>query len=170
MGEQALAGGADTGVEHERLQREFAALSDQFAAANEVLSAVGRWAGDPERVLGTIVESARRLCGSDAAHLYLLQGGAYRLIKAVGLTDESVRYITDHPMPLDRLTLIGRVGLDRVTQQIADVLASSEKLGAASRFRVLPLHDVAGVITDAKATDRAVQDLEAAGVRVLGAT
>ena len=50
------------------------------------------------------------------------------------------------------------------------VLASSEKLGAASRFRVLPLHDVAGVITDAKATDRAVQDLEAAGVRVLGAT
>jgi DeoR/GlpR family transcriptional regulator of sugar metabolism len=50
------------------------------------------------------------------------------------------------------------------------VLASSEKLGAASRFPVLPLDDVAAVITDARATDRAVQDLEVAGVRVLGAT
>jgi signal transduction histidine kinase/ActR/RegA family two-component response regulator len=136
MGERALAGGAEVGVmEQERLQREFAALNEQFAAANEVLSAVGRWAGDPERVLGTIVESARRLCGSDAAHLYLLQGGAYRLIKAVGLTDESVRYITDHPMPLDRLTLIGRVGLDRVTQQIADVLADPD-YGAQALQRI----------------------------------
>jgi hypothetical protein len=126
MGERALAGGAVSGVEHEQLQREFAALSEQFAAANEVLSAVGRWAGDPERVLSTIVESARRLSDSDAAHLYLLEGGVYRLIKAVGLTDESIRYIIDNPMPLDRLTLVGRVGLDRVTQQIADVLAEPD--------------------------------------------
>ena len=127
MGERALAGGAISGVgEHERLLREFTALSEQFAATNEVLSAVGRWAGDPERVLGTIVESARRLCDSDAAHLYLLESGSYRLIKAVGLSDESVRYIIDHPMPLDRLTLIGRVGVDRVTQQIDDVLAEPD--------------------------------------------
>jgi signal transduction histidine kinase/CheY-like chemotaxis protein len=126
MGERALAGGADSRMEHEQLQREFAALTEQFAAANEVLSAVGRWAGDPERVLSTIVESARRLCDSDAAHLYLLEGGHYRLTKAVGLTDESIRYIVDHPMPLDRLTLIGRVGLDRITQQIADVLADPD--------------------------------------------
>ena len=50
------------------------------------------------------------------------------------------------------------------------VLASSEKLGAASRFPVLPLQDVTAVITDAKAANRAVRDLEAAGVRVLGAS
>ncbi|MEU0093241.1 GAF domain-containing protein [Kribbella sp. NPDC006257] len=127
MGEQALAGGADTGVvEHERLQREFAALSDQFAAANEVLSAVGRSAGDPDQVLTTIVESARRLCRSDAAHLYLLEDAYYQLIKAVGLTTESIRFISDHPMSVSRETLIGRVGLDRKTQQIADVLADPD--------------------------------------------
>jgi DeoR/GlpR family transcriptional regulator of sugar metabolism len=50
------------------------------------------------------------------------------------------------------------------------VLASSEKLGAASRFPVLALDEVAAVITDARSTDRAVQELEAAGVRILGAT
>ena len=34
--------------EYERLQRNFAALNDQFEAANEVLSAIGRSAGDRE--------------------------------------------------------------------------------------------------------------------------
>ena len=40
------------------------------------------------------------------------------------------------------------------------VLASAEKLGAASRFTVLPLADVAGVITDAEN----VQELADLGV------
>jgi DeoR/GlpR family transcriptional regulator of sugar metabolism len=50
------------------------------------------------------------------------------------------------------------------------VLASAEKIGAASRFSVLPVHGVTGVITDAEPTDRAVQDLTAAGVSIVAAT
>ena len=112
--------------EHERLRRDFDALRDQFEAADEVLSAMGRSAADPETVLTTIVESARRLCRSQAAHLYLLEDGVYQLIKSTGLTEESIRFIAEHPMPVDRDTLIGRVGLDRRTQQIPDVLADPE--------------------------------------------
>ncbi len=112
--------------EHERLRRDFDALKDQFEAADEVLSAMGRSAADPDTVLTTIVESARRLCRSDAAHLYLLREGVYELIKSTGLTEASIRFIAEHPMPVDRETLIGRVGLDRRTQQIADVLADPE--------------------------------------------
>jgi signal transduction histidine kinase/ActR/RegA family two-component response regulator len=123
MGGRALAGGAGTELERQRLQGELTALTDQFAAANEVLSAVGRSAGDPDAVLTTIVESARRLCRSQAAQLYLLEGGYYQLSKAVGLSPEATRYLIDHPTPVDRATLIGRVGLDRATQQIPDVLA-----------------------------------------------
>ena len=41
------------------------------------------------------------------------------------------------------------------------VLASAEKLGAASRFTVLPLGEVAGIITDAAADDSIVQELAA---------
>ena len=126
MGGPALAGGAATEVERQRLQGQLAALTDQFAAANEVLSAVGRSAGDPDTVLTTIVESARRLCRSQAAQLYLFEDGNYRLSKAVGMSAESIRYITDHPIPMDRGTLIGRAGLDRTTQQIADVLADPD--------------------------------------------
>jgi signal transduction histidine kinase len=103
-----------------------AALTDQFAAANEVLSAVGRSAGDPDTVLTTIVESACRLCRSQAAQLYLFEDGYYRLSKAVGMTAESIRYLADHPIPMDRGTLIGRAGLTRATQQIEDVLADPE--------------------------------------------
>jgi DeoR/GlpR family transcriptional regulator of sugar metabolism len=48
------------------------------------------------------------------------------------------------------------------------VLASAEKLGAASRFTVLPFSDVAGVITDAADADQNVQKLAAIGVAFPG--
>jgi signal transduction histidine kinase/CheY-like chemotaxis protein len=119
--------GDDVDVEEcERLRRDLAALQDQFEAADEVLSAMGRSAADPDTVLATIVESARRLCRSDAAFLYLLEAGVYELITSTGVDEKSISYIADHPMPLDRDTLIGRVGLDRRTQQIADVLSDPE--------------------------------------------
>jgi len=123
MVEQTSAAGTVGVAEHKRLEQSYAALNDQFEAANEVLVALGRSAGDPDTVLTTIVESARRLCQSQAAHLYLLEDGVYGLIKAVGLSKESAAYIAEHPMPMERDTLIGRVGLDRTTQQIPDVLA-----------------------------------------------
>ncbi|MER7250488.1 GAF domain-containing protein [Kribbella sp. NPDC000426] len=124
MGGRALVGG--TASELDRLQSELTSLTTQFAAANEVLSAVGRSAGDPDTVLTTIVESARRLCNSQAAQLYLLEGGYYRLIKAIGMSDQAIRHLTEHPIPVDRGTMVGRVGLDRTTQQIADVLADPD--------------------------------------------
>ena len=123
MVEPIVNAGMVSAEEYERLRRSYAALQDQFDAANEVLSAVGRSAGDAATVLTTIVESARRLCRSDAAHLYLLEDGVYKLIKAVGLSEESIAYIAEHPMPMDRQTLVGRVALDRKTQQIPDVVA-----------------------------------------------
>jgi signal transduction histidine kinase/ActR/RegA family two-component response regulator len=124
MGGPALFGARETGVE--QLQAELAALRDQFAAANEVLSAVGRSAGDPDTVLTTVVESACRLCRSQAAQLYLLDNGRYQLIKAVGMSAETIRYLEEHVLAVDRGSLVGRVGLDRTTQQIADVLADPD--------------------------------------------
>jgi DeoR/GlpR family transcriptional regulator of sugar metabolism len=40
------------------------------------------------------------------------------------------------------------------------VLASAEKIGAASAFEVLPLADVAGIITDAPADDPTIHKLD----------
>ena len=112
--------------EHEQLRRDFAALQEQFEAADGVLSAMGRSAGDPETVLSGVVESARRLCRAQAAHLYLLEGGFFRLITSIGVDEESIRFLGEHPMRLHRESLLGRVGLDRRTQQIPDVLADPD--------------------------------------------
>ena len=49
------------------------------------------------------------------------------------------------------------------------VLASAEKIGAASRFAVLRLADVAGIVTDVDADDPALHDVTATGVPVLNA-
>ncbi|MCX4689127.1 DeoR/GlpR family DNA-binding transcription regulator [Kitasatospora purpeofusca] len=49
------------------------------------------------------------------------------------------------------------------------ILASSEKIGTASRFRVLPWEKVSGLITDADPHDAVVEQLKALGVEVLPA-
>jgi DeoR/GlpR family transcriptional regulator of sugar metabolism len=49
------------------------------------------------------------------------------------------------------------------------VLASAEKIGAASPFGVLPLTDVSGIITDAPVDGRTVRQLANAGATVLEA-
>jgi DeoR/GlpR family transcriptional regulator of sugar metabolism len=48
------------------------------------------------------------------------------------------------------------------------VLASAEKIGAASRFTVLPLDEVAGIITDSAGTDPTVRRLNERGIPILG--
>ncbi|HEY0811731.1 MAG TPA: DeoR/GlpR family DNA-binding transcription regulator [Pseudonocardia sp.] len=47
------------------------------------------------------------------------------------------------------------------------VLASAEKIGAASQFLVLPISEVSGIVTDAPATDPTITRIAAAGTRVL---
>ncbi|MFB6836828.1 DeoR/GlpR family DNA-binding transcription regulator [Streptomyces sp. NPDC056361] len=49
------------------------------------------------------------------------------------------------------------------------ILASSEKIGTASRFRVLPWEGVSGLITDADPRDPVVVRLKALGVEILTA-
>jgi len=118
--------GAVSAAEHERLRRDYDALADQFGATSEVLEAMGRSTADPDAVLITIVENARRLCRSEAAHLYLLDGDTFRLMGTVGLSEASRQVLTRHPITMDRETLTGRVGLERKTLQIPDVLADPD--------------------------------------------
>lgn len=49
------------------------------------------------------------------------------------------------------------------------VLASAEKIGAASRYAVLPLQEVAAVVTDVDPGDATVRSLAEQGVRILAA-
>ncbi len=106
-----------------QLERDLADSHEQMRATGEVLSALGRSISDPDAVLATIVGSVRKLCRADASQIHLLHGDRFELASASGSSEAHHDWIAAHPVFLDRGTLLGRVGLDRMTQQIPDVLA-----------------------------------------------
>ena len=95
----------------------------QLAAIVEVLSVLAGSASSQEEVFDTVLNNARRLCGADVAQIHLLIDGALRLGRAVGINQEYVTFSESHPTAVDRESLVGRVTVDRTTQQITDVLA-----------------------------------------------
>ena len=73
----------------ERLQRDYTDATEQFAAMNEVLTALGRSSSDPDAVLDTVVQSARRLCHAAAGQIYLVDDDHFVLSSSVGLSPEN---------------------------------------------------------------------------------
>src|SRR6516162_5786238 len=114
---------AEMAAEVERLRDELAEVREQLAATSEVLAVIGRSASDLERVLETVVESARKLCGADVGLVSLVDGDRYRFAYGSGMPSEYRELIANNPVVLDRGSLAGRVGLDRRVTQITDVLA-----------------------------------------------
>ncbi len=110
------AGRADTGGElHD--------VREQFAATREILFALGRSGTDPDSVLDTIVERAAALCRADVAQLSLVRGDRFVVSRIYGSAPQEYRdYVEDHPLVVSRSSLLGRVVLDRRSQQIPDVL------------------------------------------------
>ena len=151
--------GVNAGIapEIERLRNEVAEAREHLAATSEILAVIGRSASDLERVLETVVESARRLCGADAGQVLLVDGDRYWLAYGSGLTPEYRRYIANNPLVLDRGTLAGRVGLDRRVTQITDVLtdpdyarADAQRVGGFRTIVGVPMlldDDVVGVLS-----------------------
>ena len=108
-------------------QRALRDAVEQSLASREILLALGRVDADPDTILDAIVDSATRLCRADAAQLYLVHGEEIRLSRnSAGIPSEYKHYLDSHPVDLDRRSLVGRVAVDRRTQQIPDVLADPE--------------------------------------------
>jgi GAF domain-containing protein len=121
-----LSASTPSAEDHSRLLRDYADATEQFRATNEVLTALGRSTSDPDAVLDTVVESARRLCRGHTAAIYLIEGGTFRLASSVGLSQEFVRTVTDFPMEVNRGTVIGRAAVERRIQKVRDVLTDTE--------------------------------------------
>jgi signal transduction histidine kinase/DNA-binding response OmpR family regulator len=131
-------------TEIERLRDELAEVREQLAATSEVLAVIGRSASDLERVLETVVESARKLCGAAAGQVFLVDGGRYRFAYGSGLRPEYRQFAANNPVVGDRGTLVGRVGLDRRATQITDVLADPD-YGLMDAQRVAGYRTIMGV-------------------------
>ena len=107
------------------LEARLRATQDELAATSDILAILAA-SSAPEDVFAAIVEHARVLCHADAAQIHLHRDGAFRLTSAVGLSDDVADLQEGRPVDKDRTTLVGRVWLERRTQQIVDVTADPE--------------------------------------------
>ena len=109
-----------------QLERALAEANERQAAANEVLEVIGRTEFELEPVFETVLRQAVRLCGADAGLIYVLDDDVYRLAFAIGGSQAYRDYIAGLPIARGPGTLVGRVGLERRTVQILDVLADPD--------------------------------------------
>jgi signal transduction histidine kinase/CheY-like chemotaxis protein len=151
------AGDVDRSRRIEELQRDLAEAIEQQSAAARVLEVIGRSEFELEPVFETVLRQAVRLCDADGGVIWVLDGDAYRVAFAVGGSEQYRSYLAGIPIIRGPGTLVGRVGLERRTVQIPDVLADAdyelhkaqELGGFRTTFGVPMLADdnVVGVIT-----------------------
>jgi signal transduction histidine kinase/ActR/RegA family two-component response regulator len=109
-------------------ERDLSDAIERSLASREILLAFGRQGEDgADQILDTIVQRSRRLCQADASLLHILEGDVFRLSRTAGGVPETYRrQFIEHPNERNRVSLMGRVAIDRQTLQIADVLQDPE--------------------------------------------
>jgi transcriptional regulator with GAF, ATPase, and Fis domain len=96
-------------------------LEQQTATAN-VLRVISSSSTDIQPVLDTIVRTAGELCASEYAALFRLQDGNYHAAAWNNAAAEWAKYHSEHPIRVDRGSLVGRTALERSAIHIMDCL------------------------------------------------
>jgi len=107
-------------------QTELARSVDELTATGDVLKIISRSTTDLETVLGTLAETVARLCRADQALIFRRRDDLNYLAAAHGVSGEARQFMVANPLPSDRGTLSGRVGLERRVVHIPDVMQDEE--------------------------------------------
>ena len=105
---------------------ELAEALEQHTATSEVLRVISRSPTDIQPVMIEILQTAGRLCKSEYACFFKLQDGKYHVAASNNAEAEYVKYLSEHPIYLNRSSLVGRTALERRTVHIVDCLADPE--------------------------------------------
>ena len=109
-----------------QLKRDLGDAIEQQAATSEILEVIGRGAFELQPVFETVVRHAVRLCRADAGMIYQRDDHLYRLAYLLGGPEAYRAEIQDRPIAPDGGTVVGRVGIERRTVQIPDVVADPD--------------------------------------------
>jgi signal transduction histidine kinase len=113
-------------IENSRLVNELRESLLQQTATADVLKVISRSTFDLRAVLDTLVESAARLCGADAAQILRPKEDGYYTEASYGYSAEFDQYVRNFAFTAGRRSVTGRVLVEGKPVQIADVLADTE--------------------------------------------
>jgi len=106
--------------------RELGQAAEQQTATSEILRVISSSPTNLQPVLETILADAVRLCESHNGAIFTFDGEVFHVGAGFNITGELQAYRQAHPIRPGRESAVGRVGLERRTVHIPDVLADPE--------------------------------------------
>jgi len=108
-------------------QADLARSVDELTATSDVLKIISRSTVELETVLGTLVETAARLCRADQTQMFRRQDDGYHVVAFHGASPEFKEWLSRNPLPrTGRGTAVARAAAERRTVHIADVMTDPE--------------------------------------------